>query len=367
MRILVSVLIGALCCLGDPDRTVTIYFMRHAESIWNYNKHKDKGTLKEAEGPNLDKSSKEARDDDSVGSTATTDIDSDDDEFSDVVDNVPESVQGDDSPGPSLQKGLGTASTPVFQVKGAERERDAPLSVRGHNQAIALGEDILARVSTQADDPKAVLRGLVRDGNVVFGVSNLARTQQTMANFLNQCPEDKGFTKPFQIEILNCLQELSHAHDAWSSKGGRTDPEQAVPSALRKRDLFAWRFAPGVSKVIDLNGTLGFLRVGSYFRGRRDYMQRLEDFSVWLNGHYNQGHKTFLVAGHSTWLKALYKKRMGNGATNRYEQTLRKTKLGNASMVKFTFELSARQEKKGAIVPGTTEVVRDVLQTFPSE
>lgn len=312
--------------LGDQHE-VTVYFIRHAQSVWNHLK----GTVVGKHEP----------------------------------DDEPESVpqEGDAS------QVIPDIALP-FQVKGKNRVKDAPLSVLGHIQAIELGKDLFS------DDRKyAELAGLIKGNNgIVMVTSNLARTQQTLANVLNQRKEQDK--RPVDIEIANFLQETSSFLDAWSSKGGRTDAKDAVPESMRDNSQFAWKFAHGTTRVEDLNEPLG--AVANFIKGRmsghqveahRSAEARIADFIAWLIYHRREGKSKFLVSGHSSWLRKLFRTRLGRDTPdiNIFEEVLMDKKLGNASVIEFTIVLDEADDRLGWIKPGSTKVIRDVVHTFAGE
>lgn len=351
----------SLLTVAFGDKVVEIYFIRHAQSIWNYFKRKefmkDHGPARIFSAWNY----KSITNDD--GTSSSTSADGEEPVPLDVDDvDGPESVRTDEVSGGNTGKSY------VFQVKGAHRLTDAPLSSLGHEQAIDLGVDVFGH-------PENVeykyLAELIESEGITLCTSNLARTQQTLANFLNQRPVNKKTR--VEIEILNCLQETSGFKDAWSSKAGRTDPEQAAPESLRIPQ-FHWVFGHTTTQIEDLNGPVSgiahFLKgkmSGGVHESHRSAEARLADFTTYLNHHYDLNHKVFLVSGHSSWLRKLFRTRMGVGESNEVEKILHDEKLGNASIIKFTFELNKTDRTGGHIVPGSTVVIRDVVGTFSQE
>jgi phosphohistidine phosphatase SixA len=287
------------CSLSD--RSVTIYYIRHAESNWN------------------------------AGKTAKAEM---------MSKLNPLAKASAHKQGPIV-----TDNDIVFRVKDNDRMVDAPLSPAGHMQSIALGK----RVFGQKLEP-ALTNLESNPESIVLAVSNLARTQQTMANFLNQ----RNLKPRATINILNCLQEMSSsaARDARSVKDGR-GISNAIPESMRTSEAakqFNWVLGYNVKNIVDINTVFG----------GKSPEARIGDFIEWLNHHYDLDDRTFLVAGHSSWLQKLYKKKFGEvGAENVEERILKKFKLGNASMIKFTFDLVANNIREGSIRPGKTIPVYD--------
>lgn len=248
-------------------------------------------------------------------------------------------------------------SSPITATYVAENDRkfDAPLSPKGHWQTRDLGDAIFKTEGEGTPVEWQFLRDHVGSGDLILGVSNLARTQMTLGNFLDG-KEDNG---PYRVEILNCLQELSNGHDAKSTKQGRTNPSECVPKTMRG-GKFEWAFGHGVTRLIDLNIF--------DFRGQQG---RFNDFMSWLwyNASENPKHVTnFLVAGHSSWLQELFKTRLREKSDmNSVEYMLHEVKLGNGSMIKFTVRFPSENPREAYIVPGATVAVRDVLQTVTGE
>jgi broad specificity phosphatase PhoE len=222
---------------------------------------------------------------------------------------------------------------------------DAPLSAYGHSQARRLGTYYF-----QSRGGVHVSK-LITDNDVVIGVSNLARTHQTMANFLRQRKRPGVVT----IEILNCLQESDENQFARLAEDRMTDVTKSVVPKLRQDpNEFQWKFGPGISEIVDYNK-----------KGEVVPMEtRFKEFMEWLRAHaYGaQPVDTFLVAGHSGWLKEYITHCLGIQHRNVLEEQMLETKLGNASMVKISVRLVPNF--KDEVVPGKTCLVVEVDESL---
>lgn len=289
----------------QPD-SVTVYFIRHGDSVWNQAKRDKSGY---------------------AGSKALRHL------------------------GLSWVTGKEQTSSP-YLVKGVDRLTDAPLTTLGHEQSIALGKAVF----NSNEKVQKELADSILGGEVIFAASNLVRTQQTLANVLNQRASKSEVT----VNVLNFLQELSGEIDARSSKTGRSmsgTGKMAIAEALRADAQFKW-VIPGQQG--DNDGTIQDLN-----EQKQPLCNRLQTFGKWLSSKVRtQGSPNkFLIAGHSSWLLALYNFALvaNEQSMNLQERILQRKKLGNASMIKFVFEFvyNGSQYVGGHIVPSSTVTVYD--------
>ncbi len=220
-----------------------------------------------------------------------------------------------------------------FGISGSTRITvDSPLSDFGHQQARKLGVNMFRNQNQVCPDRDHVTE-LINSGNALLAVSNLSRTQQTLANFLVQRPRSRR-KAPVKIQILNCLQEVAENVSALTSKAGTDDPHEAVPFLLRTDD-FVWEFPRGTTQVTDYN----------WLGTRKSLSSRFHEFIRWLR---ESDKSTVIVAGHSQWLLEFFRIKMIQ-PQNDIEAYLRMVKIDNAAMIKFNFDFNT-----GEIEPNST-------------
>lgn len=219
---------------------------------------------------------------------------------------------------------------------------DAPLCEYGHSQARRLG--ILAKKNSTLFP---VVRML--NGDMVIAVSNLVRTHQTFAEFISQYP-----AADLDVHVLSCLQEVYENTAAMCVKDGVTDPSEAVTSAIvRNLPRINWKIGDS-DRIVDHNRR----------DSARDLRPRFAVFLRWLRNHARNGKSEFLITGHSQWLMKFFDASYppNPSVILEIEQSLKNKKLGNASMMRFDFDL-----KNVQIVVGSVQILFDKVGESPEE
>ena len=234
-------------------------------------------------------------------------------------------------------------------------------------------EEWLDSSEDQVCEAREELSQLVRENKVIFGVSNLKRAIETMLIFLS------GFTnfggeKP-KINIVSSLQELSGGTDA-----GSTLPPGSVPFENREQAnaagyTEAMKSFPSTAEDTSLpfvfDGSAYNMHYPKWSRyARGDKM--LQDFCDWI--YNSEREKTFVVSGHSFWLRRLFINSFGGAKfgeddhadkeSNMAERLLRFSyskmgiKLGNGSVIRFNFRLTQNVDGvECKIVPKNTQLI----------
>jgi hypothetical protein len=184
------------------------------------------------------------------------------------------------------------------------------LSERGLWEARSLGVDVFGRTAIRED-----LR------HIGFGVSNIASSQESMANFLHQSPDRSECL----IHILNCLQDVSGTLQGMSNARLAS---LVVPSFLRNDPQLNWVFGHSMTEVVDYNKQ----EVSMY---RRSW-----EFVRWAEYEVlNRNRQALVVAGHSNWLHGLMDQFMWRWRTP-IEQVLRDSEIGYGTMLRFELHIS---------------------------
>jgi hypothetical protein len=349
MRLIVSSLVATAFAQVSRDSSgdeVTMYFIRHGESVWNIFKDYDIATIKSDQTilpeKYLDGSKPPSR------ASKKKCGDEEDDNLED--ENAVSEDAAASASGSWISRLKAAPANPEFpfQNKYPVGLRDASLSRLGHIQCMVLGRKIFQQQPSVDQNLKDVLTTENGEGIDIY-TSNLLRTQQTMANFLDQ-RQDK--TNPLTITVMNSLQEISGAGniDARSAKSNRGRDERFVSECLLKPQ-FTWLLHD--LKIIDCNARIG----------RWSSELRFERFIGSIIVRKVQ--KPVLVAGHSSWLQKLYKSESygpSGDDTNRLEDRLKQIKLGNAGLIKFKLN-----KITGKIVAGSTQLISSFKEMFADE
>lgn len=349
MRLIGSSLVATAFALVPRDSSgdeVTMYFIRHGESVWNVFKDYDIETIM-SDQTILPEKYIEGSKPPSRGSKKKCG-DEDDDNLEDE-NAVSEDAAASAGGGSWISRLKAAPANPdfPFQNKYPVGLRDASLSRLGHIQCMVLGRKIFQQTPSADQNLKDLLTTGNGEGIDIY-TSNLLRTQQTMANFLDQ-RQDK--TTPLTITVMNSLQEISGAGniDARTAKTNRGRQENFVSECLLKPQ-FTWLLHD--LKIIDCNAKIG----------RWSTETRFERFFGSIIVRRVQ--KPVLVAGHSTWLQKLYKSETygPSGNTNALENRLKEIKLGNAGLIKFRLNRTT-----GRIVAGSTQLISSFKEMFAEE
>jgi hypothetical protein len=311
---------------GSSNEHIQVIFIRHAESIWNDQKRVNRLISKR-------------------GSTGT--------------------MQGLTSDQRRLE---------ALVRLGASRNnigsyfRDAKLSAKGIQQAMALGETV-GMLNTESRDPyhweckpfidsevrERVLAILGKKGieQTVIATSNLKRAYLTELLALKDRESD-GSSKE-KIWILSSTQELSDGADATSLATERECPEL---DAAEFEEKFTCEPAKNEG---DENGWWSFQST------------RLKKFCEQLFGFANENNKRMILTGHSSWLQEFYKMflKTPKGQTQSGIETgllTKGVKLGNASVIEFQVRFNKESGFFGGakttceIVSGSTHLVFGYLE-----
>jgi len=346
----------------DSEDTVTIYFIRHAESTWNDKKAKIKANPREksflgtgwfdnnvADAPLTDKGRKQVK------------------ELRDWWSAIP--------PYTCSHTGL----TCLMKVL------NQPMTASETNNDGAAKHDSSATpecsrvVSENSEDPR-----LLTKDDVVFGTSNLKRAIETLLIFMRDMSEkvhrDNIETVAPRVHIVSALQEKS----LFGTDAKTTLREHDVP--------FNGTYVDGVDKGYE--GALeGYLQHrgpivsfdGSANLGEQNKVVRIKDdrfakFCEWVHKEASRK-KPFVISGHSSWLMKFFVESFGgkgfgeddtiDGGLNLAENILRmngdaknkqlQLKLANASMIKFQLRKTGCE-----VVPQSTQLIFGKWQTAGS-
>ena len=231
---------------------------------------------------------------------------------------------------------------------------DAPLSAKGIWQAKCLQKWIGDACVSRGERDACTLAGFVDLQNQMLMVSNLRRTRQTfLYGFQNRCLPDAVTVGdiPQSVSVVNALQEEGCAADArpdLSNAHFETDFEEADIPTPRKCSFISGM--PIADACVDQN------------MKNNKFRQFIGQVSFPNPGNPNP---IFIVVGHSTWFRDFLRSHIkskptdpANVVPNNLEHRLAKAKLGNASVVKFILETDSDTLTDIArIVPGSTELI----------
>ncbi len=221
--------------------------------------------------------------------------------------------------------------------------------------------DKSATQNCTSTDPKS-LSGSIN--NVVFGVSNLKRAIETMLVFISGLGLSKE-QKPV-LHIVSHLQETSAGEDAQTTLEKQKAPfsdrdDGGYSSALR---YFGLNQGQSVPVTFDVTENTGNQQFGGIVGSIVGFGSRLDRFCGWLDTMADDQHKTFVLSGHSSFLMDFFKhflKDKKHKKINLAEKILLggkgtglKLKLGNASMIRFQLKFV---EGKCQIVQKQTQLL----------
>jgi len=328
---------------GKPA-TVTVYFIRHAESTWNEKKAKIKA--------------KEIKK--SLGGTGLFD--------NDVVD-APLTTKGIQQVSQlrdwwmckNGQKTCGPCIKKALSCLLARKELE-PKTHSGENaDAAETGKptsDKNDESATEACDSNAPTD--LRAGNVIFGTSNLKRAIETLLIFIRAMKgaisRDSAAPK---VHIVSALQELSlFGKDAKTSLlHGQVPFDGTYEDGLAKKYDGALQGYPQYGgPIVSFDGSDNFGEQNRVLKGNR-----FPSFCEWVHKEA-KGDTPFVISGHSTWLMEFFvasfggegfgKDKAKDKQLNLAENILRmngdakkklQLKLANASMIKFDLEVTPNQ------------------------
>ena len=358
----------------DSEDTVTIYFIRHAESTWNDKKAKIKANPSKksflgtglfdnnvADAPLTEKGKKqveELRDwwssanPNTCSHTALTCL-------MEVLNRSPISQQM-------------TASETNYDG-AAEHDTSATPECRS---------DGSESISENSEDPR-----LLTKDDVVFGTSNLKRAIETLLIFMRDMSEQvhRGniATHVPQVHIVSALQEKSKfGTDARTTlKAGEIPFDGTITDGQKKGYAAALNGYQQHHPVALFNGTANLGEQNGLYES-----DRFPKFCEWIfSRQIEDGKKIFVISGHSSWLMKFFVKAFGgngfgendilDGRLNLAENILRmdgnpkegelQLKLANASMIKF--QLRKISGKFGCeVVNKSTQLIFGKWQTAGS-
>lgn len=204
---------------------------------------------------------------------------------------------------------------------------DTPLTKMGVDQAGELQEAIFAGTGSRLKDFREAINNL-DETKFVFCVSNLRRAVTTLVVALG--PRFQKYKD--EIHVLSCLQESTAMVDTYALTRPKHVPkwldsqEGSIISSLKvpTREQVESSF-PRSRFVVDKNyGTKGFLR-----NARKD----MENFCEWCFSAKNAG-KAIVCAGHSFWFQGFFESFIPNTAENEQCEA-RMWRMGNCSLVRF--------------------------------
>jgi broad specificity phosphatase PhoE len=384
MRIAYAISFGLLSGLGEatvaPEgQVVTVYFIRHAQSMWNVRKAmRDwKNADPEKTGPPewaKDGQNKEIWDlEQKLGG-----------KFGNSYKDVPLTTRGIEQV-KELRDWWQAQST---CAEGTECGKCVENAVQCMNENIWPGQKYTADHSDKSAtqtcsslDPKSFL-DLKFFERVVFGVSNLKRAIETMLVFMSGL----GLTnerKPV-LHIVSKLQETSGGKDAQTTLKYETAPfkiddnSESVEKINYSNALKPFGNTP-LPFTFDVSANVGGQLLGGkggevakkLVGGHRAFGRRLRDFCTWLGLKTDKDHKTFVLSGHSSFLMDFFGAFLQDEDINLAEKILLggkgtglKLKLGNASMIKFELNIAKTpwRFRKGfnidcSILPKSTQLL----------
>lgn len=135
---------------------------------------------------------------------------------------------------------------------------------------------------------------------VAYGVSNLHRAIETLLVFLGGRPRDDP-SSPISVDIVSALQEISRNHDAETKLGRGQVPDIADGSYSAAIEGIGFPSGRSPLKYV-FNGTFNEGELNTVFK--EDKIARFNKFCDWV---FDQTEKdTFVVSGHSFWLMYLF-------------------------------------------------------------
>ena len=324
----------------------TVYFIRHADSVWNaYNDKTEVGEAFAREMFTPDK-------------CETYEIDRRTDQFNAGKIKRGVVVQGTNTFGGVLQQG---------QMMLLQKYVDAGLSPRGEWQSECLGRWIEttcpasgSEAGLSFDETDACrLAGVVDRERAVFAVSNLVRTQDTMqlAFKSTRCKDDAPTETP--VHVFDWLQERGCAPDARPASAAG----DSAPAAPRASSKCPFDFSEAKSDIC----------TKSTVEQNNVYDKMMQFVKSTADARDSTKPPIFFVTGHSTWLQEFFRAKLPVSSVeiqgkyrfqdlndklgpNDNEIKLTKQKLGNASVLRFEVEIG-EDVSKSFIVPGVTKLV----------
>ena len=216
-----------------------------------------------------------------------------------------------------------------WNIPGLTLFNDAELSSTGYGQAHRLSEAIEDAAVEVAGGPLSVENAALKllsgvdpafHTTTYIATSNLRRALQTELIALGS--RATHVVGRELIHIMSSAQELSGGADARTEASGRGD----VP--IVHDSLSARFYRDGNLNYGEENGVCG-----------TTVAERLVRFCREVRTIAQSGFRQMILTGHSTWLRELFQRYLDPRQTlTRVEKNLRRIKLGNAGVVKFTFD-----------------------------
>jgi hypothetical protein len=370
MRIAFAISFGLLSGLGEAavapesQEVVTVYFMRHAQSMWNVRKAmrdwKKKKENKDKPGPPewaKDGQNNDIWEEEHKKKKKRSKL------FKNSDKDVPLTTRGIEQ----VKKLRDWWQAQSKCLEGPKCGECVENAVQCMNENIWPGQKYTADHSDESatqqcdsTDPKS-LSGSILIDNVVFGVSNLQRAIETMLVFMSGLGLNEE-RKPV-LHIVSDLQETSGGQDAQTTlpKGkvpfniddDNSDLEQkkkysnALESFGYSKTSLPFTFDGEANYGNQLaGGKLG--EAGKFLGFAKAFGLRLDDVCGWLGSKTDDKHKTFVLSGHSSFLMDFFVRFLKDAdIINLAEKILLggegtglKLKLGNASMIKFELNIA---------------------------
>ena len=309
----------------------TVYFIRHADSIWNA--HKDKTEVSEEQ--------------------VKAEFKLDRCPVYDVANITPLGQIVRDVP---IQK---RSLKQAALMTVMQSYLDAQLSPRGVWQSQCLAKWISQNcepegLGTLEDDVRTDvcrLAGMRDRDRAVLAASNLKRTQQTMLTALAYfCGYGTGGSSSYlhTIHAYDFLQERGCAPDARPNLADR-----GVGHAIGNCQIDLHReFSQDICLLSEVEQNNVFDKFVGYVNQ--------------LGASRESNKPIFYVTGHSSWLQDFFKLKLpdslGDDTPNNLEINLTRVKLGNASVIKFFLEIDNGDISTAKIVPNHTKLIYGYLK-----
>jgi hypothetical protein len=213
-----------------------------------------------------------------------------------------------------------------------------------------------------------------------IAVSNLRRAIQTLIIVLNN--QLFGSKNQLSVYILSALQEISHAGDASSKLGAHKKPKfytkvegstlkhwfgnmnDVYPAAINIANKYIGEGHLSLNdQKFNINSDNNFGDINGLIMNKRG-PRRIEDFCKWAFDLNGDDDTNIIISGHSSWLQNFYIKSFTNDIDlNLSEKIMQiknidgvKVKLGNSSLLYFQIEENSTG--MGCHVrPGTTRLL----------
>ncbi len=346
---------------NEKPVTVTVYFIRHAESEWNKKKAENKAMkltnkkIKESNKgkPRAEKEKKMVEHDNKEADAPLTETGRN--QVGTLRDWWKCRHNGENAMVENCPICKKTALSCLLANKALQETKKSEAGIETVSLDHRVAGDVTATQDCESDAPKTLTKK-----NVIFGTSNLKRAIETLLIFIRGMREGgESASDVPTVHIVSALQETSFGADA-STKlkkteipfdGTHADGEsQGYGEALTG-------YPQNVEKIVSFDGSDNLGDRNRWFNYMSD---RFPKFCEWVDKKAESGHETFVISGHSSWLmdffvasfggKGFGKDKENDEKLNLAENILRmngkhnnkelQIKLANASMIKFQLEVT---------------------------